>query len=150
MILSNASRLIESAIVCSGNGSTDDIIELNWVFEYNNIAALFAIKRVSSAGGFSRCQSIRSTILSACCSAIAPVLVTRRNSRSWVSRKIFIFCCYCKQHFLYFLPLPHGQGSFLPAADNELTGTLLSIIVCSSYKILANKPPSSINESNTS
>jgi hypothetical protein len=28
--------------------------------------------------------------------------------------QLFLRGSYCRQHFLYFLPLPHGQGSFLP------------------------------------
>jgi hypothetical protein len=31
-----------------------------------------------------------------------------------VSRGFLFHPLYFKQHFLYFLPLPHGQGSFLP------------------------------------
>ena len=38
---------------------------------------------------------------------------TTRNQRLAVSRRIHPF----PQHFLYFLPLPHGQGSFRPGFD---------------------------------
>jgi len=33
---------------------------------------------------------------------------------------------YCKQHFLYFLPLPHGHGSFLPILGFSYTTVILS------------------------
>jgi hypothetical protein len=36
-----------------------------------------------------------------------------------------LYDCYAApfpQHFLYFLPLPHGQGSFRPARGAERTG----------------------------
>jgi hypothetical protein len=34
------------------------------------------------------------------------------------------FPVYCPQHFLNFLPLPQGQGSFLPALGVVLTTCL--------------------------
>src|SRR5690554_4594398 len=49
-------------------------------------------------------------------------------------------CIYCPQHFLYFFPLPQGQGSFLPIllsftsgvllAPSSLLVTILSISTC--------------------
>jgi len=33
--------------------------------------------------------------------------------------KIYRSASYCPQHFLYFLPLPQGQGSFLPTLDSS-------------------------------
>jgi hypothetical protein len=35
------------------------------------------------------------------------------------------------QHFLYFFPLPHGQGSFLPGLGSAFTVSLMKSVVCS-------------------
>src|SRR3989338_10911513 len=32
------------------------------------------------------------------------------------------YCCHFPQHFLYFFPLPHGHGSFLPTFGPTWTG----------------------------
>ena len=39
---------------------------------------------------------------------------------------ILVLQNYLPQHFLYFLPLPHGQSSFLPVVSSFLTVLLLA------------------------
>jgi hypothetical protein len=42
---------------------------------------------------------------------------------------------YFKQHFLYFLPLPHGHGSFLPIFSSVLGGFKSSVGFSSSGSV---------------
>src|SRR5258705_10963405 len=53
-----------------------------------------------------------------------------RSASTWRCRRYWksVAATETRQHFLYFLPLPHGQGSFLPVLFMEALGSRFSLV----------------------
>ena len=87
-----ADELADDIADDSDDDTVDDTTDEESPLEYNNNASLFSIRLVRVLLGFTLSQSIRSTMSQPLESSIAsdPVLVPLCNSRSCVSKNIFM------------------------------------------------------------